>query len=259
MPDTDFDGINDDKDSAKKDNNFEGKMHYTIDHEEKTCNVEFSVDYRDFFNNNTTYNDEPAVLASLYASDIYADNYIQVTGGATGGSNNATSFVALFGLADAENIFIDSDNYTSDKDDVTDFVIGHCKVEHRGETREIIILSVRGTNGTNAEWSSNFDVGADTEEYYNAMGSEHPYWKNKINHKGFDVTANRVLEKVEDYISRYGLNDSSINKSILITGHSLGAGISNLLGAHFENDGSYKSFTYTFASPYTTTDSNAGN
>ncbi|MBE5878018.1 MAG: VWA domain-containing protein, partial [Lachnospiraceae bacterium] len=257
LDDSDFDGINDDVDSNDTSNDFEGTLYYTLNSNSYDCDVAFSVDYREFFTDNTVYNNDIAVLASLYASDIYVGNHVQVTKGANGGADDAVSLAKLFGLEDVENIFIKASDYSYDKDDITDVVIGHRSVTYMGETREFILLCVRGTNGTNAEWSSNFDVGATTDAYYNKVGANHPDWKNTSNHKGFDVTANRVLTKFEDYINRHGLGDSSLNKTILITGHSRGAGISNILGAHFELDKEYTSFTYTFASPFTTTQDNA--
>lgn len=59
------------------------------------------------------------------------------------------------------------------------------------------------------------------------------------------------------YINRHSLNDNNIEKSILITGHSRGAAIANLIGAHYEDDTEFLSYTYTFAAPYTTTNANA--
>ncbi len=259
LEDTDFDGINDEKDLKPKNNKFSGSMHYELDDKNRECNVEFTVDYRNLFKDNTKYTKDLAVLTSLYASDIYDNLYVEVKDGAKGGSDDATEFGKIFGLQDVEDIKIKGADYTVDKDDETEFVIGHRNVEYNGEKREVIVLTVRGTNGTSAEWSSNFDVGADTTEYYDIMGSEHPHWKNKLNHKGFDVATNRILDKFNDYITRHKLNDSSVEKSILISGHSRGAAIANLLGAHFENDANYKSYTYTFAAPYSTTDSNAIN
>lgn len=258
LADTDFDGIRDNKDSAPKNNKFKGVMHYEYKHKKmKTCKVAFSVDYRKFFGSNSKYLKNLAVLSSLYASDIYKNTYIEVTDGTKGGSDQATDFGKMFGLEDTEDIKIEGSSYIVDKDDETEFFIGHRLVEYKGQKREVIILSVRGTKG-NAEWSSNFDVGADTEEYYNIMGSSHPDWKNKGNHKGFDVVTNRVLTQFNDYMSRHGLSKSSVKKSILITGHSRGAAIANLLGAHFEKDSDFKSYTYTFAAPNCTTDSKAG-
>jgi hypothetical protein len=158
-----------------------------------------------------------------------------------------------------EDIHITASEYAVDKDDLTEFAVGHRTVYYQGYEKEVIVLVVRGTNGTSAEWSSNFDVGADTAEYYKALGSSHPDWVNKQNHKGFDVATNRILTKFYDYVSRHGLDELTRDKAILITGHSRGAAIANLLGAHFEDSADYESFTYTFASPFCTTDKNAPN
>lgn len=65
---------------------------------------------------------------------------------------------------------IKSSDYSVDKDDVTEFFVGHKNIVYNGSVSEIVVVSVRGTNGTNAEWSSNFDVGADTTDYYDAVG-----------------------------------------------------------------------------------------
>lgn len=255
LTDTDYDGISDKQDVAPDNNHFSGVMYYSGG--SNTCNVEFTVDYRLFFGDNTAYTKELSVLGSLYASDIYQDLYIDVTKGTSGGSENAVDFPKLFGLQDVEDIHLKASEYQVDKDDLSEFVVGHRTVLYGGETREILVLSVRGTNGTNAEWSSNFDVGANTSSYYAAMGSSHPDWKNKANHKGFDVTTNRIITKFTDYIQRHGLDDISIPKTIFVVGHSRGAAIANLLGAYFEDHPDYTSFTYTFAAPYCTTDSKA--
>lgn len=252
--DTDFDGIGDLNDPNPIDNHFTGVFHYYND--ENKVNVEFNVDYSQMFRDNTVYYKDLSVFAMLCAGNIYADCYTEVKTGTTGGGYDPTVFPALFGMEDVEDIHINAKDYTVDKDDLSEFVVGHKTVKRAGETREIIILTVRGTNATNAEWSSNFDVGADTTEYYNIMGSSHPDWLNKANHKGFDVATNRILTKFYDYIQRHGLEDTP-NKTILISGHSRGASISNLLGAHFEDNPDYTSYTYTFATPYCTTDPNA--
>ena len=253
--DTDYDGIDDIYDEYPTDNSFAGIMHYNDG--KNTANISFHVDYSLIFESNTVYHNDLSKLAVLYASDIYSGCYMEVTDGVMGGTDEATSFGKLFGIQDPEDIHIRASEYAVDKDDLTEFFVGHRTIYRNGEKKELVILSVRGTNGTNAEWSSNFDVGATTMDYYNACGFDHPHWKDYDNHKGFDVTTNRVLEKFAAYEKRHGLDQKS-NKVILITGHSRGAAIANLLGAHFEDRADYKSFTYTFAAPYATTHTDAG-
>lgn len=252
--DTDYDGIDDRYDTDPMDNHFGGILYYNDGGDQS--NVEFTVDYSLLYESNTVYYHELSQMAVLYASDVYGGCYVEVNQGTQGGSDEATAFGKLFGMQDVEDIHVTADEYEVDKDDLTEFFVGHHTVYRGGQKKELIILSVRGTNATNAEWTSNFDVGADTADYYNAVGFEHPDWVNKYNHKGFDVATNRILTKYEDYVQRHGLDEVD-NKVILITGHSRGAAIANLLGAHFEDHPDYKSFTYTFAAPYCTTDENA--
>ncbi len=255
--DTDFDGIDDTEDILPRDKTFKGIMHYQEDGKNKTCDVDFAMDYRNLIDgDNTNYSQELSKLSILYASDVYDNLYVEFTKGAYGGSDNGVEFGQTLGLKDAQYIAIKSDDYSEDKDDITDFFVGHRNINYNGENNEVIVVSVRGTNGTNSEWSSNFDVGADTTEYYNMTGS-HSGWNDKSNHKGFDVAANRVREKLNEYISKYV--DSSAQKSILITGHSRGAAIANILGKYYEDNASYQSYVYTFATPNSTTSDNADN
>lgn len=254
--DTDFDGTEDLEDNMPKSNNFKGIMHYELGDENKTCNVEFSMDYRDLIEgNNKVYSKDLSKLSILYASDVYDNLYVEFTSGATGGNDTPTTFGTILGLKDAKCYDIKSSDYSVDKDDVTEFFVGHKNIVYNGSVSEIIVVSVRGTNGTNAEWSSNFDVGADTTDYYDAVGYDHPDWKNKENHKGFDVAANRVYDKILEYINAYV--DSGVQTSILITGHSRGAAVANILSQMFEDNTSYRTYGYTFATPNSTTASNA--
>ena len=61
------------------------------------------------------------------------------------------------------------------------------------------------------------------------------------------------MTSYESYYNKYIDKSSNVQKIILINGHSRGGGIANLLGRDFEDNPNYKSFTYTFASPNTTT------
>lgn len=270
--DSDYDGINDSLESSQNrySNNFEADVKYKTGDNRYDTSVEFKVDYSMFFDDNTVYKQELGVLASLLALDMYDDGWLEITDGTIGNTEetNGVSYGELFGLSDCVNYDTDdlatlyASEYNGnqvDKDDVSEVFIGHRLVNYNGQQREIIFLAVRGTNGTQSEWSSNFDIGADTDAYYAKTG-QHPDWICKENHKGFDVTANRILNAYNEYIDNLveeGKINNSIEKGIFITGHSRGAAIANLLGAHFEDDPDYDSYTYTMASPYTTTKSNA--
>ena len=261
LPDTDFDGIGDKSDTAKRDNSFNGRINAYADSDRGK--VEFNVDYREFFKNNQEYNPNISILSSLYAMDIYGDDvgrtvddvYLQITSGASRKGSGTVNLLGTFGMADTRTYNIASSDGI-DTDDKTQFTIGHRLVEYKGIKKEIIAVVVRGTNGSIEEWSSNFDVGADSTDYYNAAGTSHPDWKNKANHKGFDVAANRAIAKIEAYLNEVSLEPGA-EKVIWIMGHSRGAAVANIIGAHYENKAGFTSFTYAFATPNVTTDSHA--
>ncbi len=266
LVDSDFDGIDDPKEQADLclDNNFVAATTFNS----YTHDSYFKMDYRWFFGDNTVYNQDLSILASLYAHDMYQGTAGLVFSAGTTGTTtgvNGVDMAKIFGMTDTRNVTSgtlastyarkDSSGNAVDGDDIAEATFAHRLVEWNGETREVFLLAVRGTNGTHEEWSSNFDIGSDTADYYNKTG-EHPDWLNKQNHKGFDVTANRILAAFDAYIAELeaaGKLDANVRRSILITGHSRGAGIANLLGAHFENREGYDPFTYTMAAPYTTT------
>ena len=163
----------------------------------------------------------------------------------------------LIGLEDYAEYSMRDMGEKYDDDDISEFMIGHRLVKYQGEETEVFIVSVRGTNGTVKEWSSNFDVGSKDDVYWDY---DNPEWTNAEHHKGFDVAANRCYELIIKYISNgiaSGKIDPTAKKSIFITGHSRGAAISNLLGKIFEDDNNYISSTYGFATPNTTTSSDA--
>ncbi len=261
LKDTDFDGVDDKLDKKPRNNHFEAKLTYK---EGASCNVEFNVDYSILLDeSNTDYHKDLSVYSSLMAADIYhQDCYLDLNtpSGMSVRTNDAFNLSDFFGMEDGKFFEV---NPSSDPDDRTEFYVGHKEVSNNNKKREIILLVVRGTgkdkygNGGDIEWSSNFDVGSSANYNYTAMTGSHPDWKNKDNHKGFDVAANNALSLFKGYIEEHGLSDKK--KTVLITGHSRGAGIANILGAYLEDDNNYRTFTYTFASPYTTTSSKATN
>ena len=269
--DSDFDGIDDPKEEAelRMNNDFVAATTWGS----YTHNSYFKMDYRWFFDDNTSYNQDLAVLCSLYAQDMYSDANLNFTAGTTGNtiSVNGSVLAEIFGMTDCRNVVdtqlattyarTDSNGSYVDTDDMAEATFGHRLVTCNGETRDIFVIAVRGTNGTHEEWSSNFDIGADQDEYY-AITGEHPDWLNKLNHKGFDVAANRIITAFDTYLQELeaqNLLNLNVPRSIFITGHSRGAAIANILGAIFEDRDGFKSYTYTMAAPYSTTDPNAAN
>lgn len=264
--DGDYDGLVDKDDPAKLNNEFTG-IFVDSDYGIKNANVTFKVDFNLFFKDQTKYNRDLSTIASLLSHDVYDKRYVKVNDVTLKAStqDSPLNMALLFGLQDVQDIVIynpdakysekseTGDNIMVYDDDITEFIIGHYKVEKGHETREIVAIIVRGTNGTIEEWTSNFDVGADTDDYYDATG-QHFMWKNKENHKGFDVTANRVLNEIEKYMNE-GFVDKSSDVSFFVTGHSRGAAIANLIAKDLIDKSQYsndKVFGYTFAAPNNT-------
>lgn len=238
LPDTDFDGRNDNIDYLAKDNAFHGEMSSS---HASGSSVSMNMDYRWFFASNENYNAQLSKASLLLASVIYGGgNRISLLDSANHDASSAVDIrgmMRFFGLQNASSTSIAPADYHG-----SEIALGYRTVEFEGVERTILSVVIRGTNGTLAEWSSNFDVG-DAATF--ASTSE---WTNYRHHKGFDVTANRLMAIMNSYINLHGLDRSSI--TYWITGHSRGAAISNLIGAKLEREGS-RAFTYTFAAPNT--------
>ena len=241
--DSDYDGIDDNLDVAPHNNKFTGK----VTDEYASYDVKFNMDYRNFFYGNEEYNLQLRILGSIFANLAYVDTNIKVDSGVDSSSRDSRTLQELydlFGLYDVEDYKL-ADHFPDD--DISEMIIGHKKVAFNNAKKDIIIVSVRGTDWTVEEWSSDFDVGADTDAYWDR---NNPYWRNKLNHKGFDVAANRLYDRIMAYINEFA--DADIQKAIYIVGHSRGAAIANILGSIFENKDGYSSFVYTYATPNTT-------
>jgi uncharacterized protein YjdB len=121
-------------------------------------------------------------------------------------------------------------------------------MELSGELTNVIAIVVRGTHGED-EWASDFIVGSD------------------VDHIGFKTAEELVYRQLVEYI-----NDDYIDKTLpyklLITGHSRGAAVANLLAVDAANNLSdavgqeikkESIYTYTFATPSVTRNADAQN
>ncbi|MBR3084748.1 MAG: S-layer homology domain-containing protein [Oscillospiraceae bacterium] len=240
----DFDGSNVTPDPSPR-NTFNGSVtgetfEGSTSANDFTFDVEFRVDYSLFFKNLSNYQKKLSVLGIIYSLGAYGNQFTMK--GDLSGKLSMESLMTALGLKSVEKYHLA--NYYTD-DDISEIVMGHRVVKYQGNERDIIIVAVRGTNATIEEWSSNFDVGADTDSYWDRNNLD---WKNKDHHKGFDVAANRLSDLIDEYVS--GL-DSRIPKVFYFTGHSRGAAVANILGKLYLDKG-YLVTSYSFATPNTT-------
>lgn len=250
-PDTDYDGISDKDDAMPTQNTFTG----TLKMSGSSPRIEYTVDYRNFFEDNKNFNSELSQASLIFSSVMYESgpmNYDDKFGLEDSAWNEVIVSNHMDDVIEYKlNKGFSNNNVSFAKyydDDISEAIFGHKRVEYNGQTKEIIAVFVRGTNGTIEEWSSNFDIG-DLNNF-----SKYRDWTNSKNHKGFDVTATRIQKALREYIDAYIINNSKI--SYWVTGHSRGAAIANIISANLI-DNAGEVFAYTFATPNTTTDLNA--
>ena len=134
-----------------------------------------------------------------------------------------------------------------EKYDTTKIQMAHHLVKSNGTKFDIVFCTLLDSSN-NVTWASNFDMGADDESYYSKTG-QHPEWTEEDNHKGFDVTANRAVEKIESYLKAQ--KSGKTQQILYIFGHSRGGAVGNLTAKKLIDKG-HTVVAYTSASPLTT-------
>ncbi|MDO4530435.1 MAG: hypothetical protein Q4C06_00505, partial [Bacillota bacterium] len=250
LQDSDFDGKADDADGNSHNNVFKGKLTGYL----PVNNAEYTFDYLQFFQPLERYNEKIASASLVMANTIYVDSGFIYSDGTTYKDSaeieEIEDLMEFHGFSDVIDYKL-KDGYTSEKinmarytdDDISEIGIGHHTVTYQNETKTILAVVIRGTNGTIEEWSSNFDMG------------DGKAGDDAVLHKGFHRTEQRIRDFVDQYTAAYGLNGAE-GLTYWITGHSRGAALSNLLAADLAEDGK-KVVAYTFATPATTTASKA--
>lgn len=270
--DSDFDGIPDEYDVAPNSNTFTGKMKSGHD---GTTTVSFTMDFRNFFGDNTVYHPELATVSVLgsalaYYKENYGDAYFtfdtaQTYAGGTASKVDGLQLMSVLGFEDPVDYTLDSYG----DDDISEIVIGHRTVTYNGETKVIVAIFVRGTEATSEEeWSSNFNVGDLVRFFdeYDSVEGKSPRqpnadWTRKTNHRGFDVCATRFLNYIKTYyLDEYVLPElEELEDALLtywLTGHSRGAAVANLMASYLIDEGE-EVYAYTFAAPYNTANTEA--
>ncbi len=188
-------------------------------------------------------------LAS-FSAILCADSYYREKDMAKGTQNRVlvddstsdydfTALLKAVGFTEVKHIeSFKEKSYAADSNDSVTMNLGHMS----DGRHDIYAVVFRGCYSA-GEWLSAFDPGCDCPEY-TALTGEHPEWKNKNNLKGFDIAAERAKEFINEFIAEN--DDSSLPDCVLFTGHSRGGAIANIIGAFYEKNSDYKTFTYTF-------------
>lgn len=202
----------------------------------------------------TVYNAELAAFSAIASADIYfrtkdlergTQNRVLIDG-SDPGQYDQTVLLSRLGFSDVR--YVESFKamaYETDPNDSVTLMLAYCNDRDR---YDCFVVAVRGCFSS-GEWNSVFDVGHDDGAYI-AMTGMHPEWTDTDLMKGVGIAANRAMEFIGDYIAAH--DDPARGNCILVTGHSRGGAVAQIIGARFEDDQSTKSCTYTFnASPVT--------
>lgn len=237
---------------------------------------------------NGSYSPALARFAFALAFDCYDTTKVSLKTSAKNPSSSYdnTTLYENFGFEDAEYVELSASDYLADTRDLTNAVFAHKTVESGGKKYQIFTVAVQGSSGMD-QWFSNFDVGdfsdAATTKTYATLSATHSvavavaagadaakqasvqsesisnYTRLATSfateHKGFALASIRLKKKFEAYVAEHEVTGSE--KIVLLTGHSRGAAIANILGKVYEDDSGWTSFAYGFATPRTTTASNA--
>ena len=233
---------------------------------------------------NGSYSPALARFAFALAFDCYDTTKVSLKTSANNPSSSYdnTALYSNFGFEDAEYVELSSSDYLADTRDLTNAVFAQKTVKSGGKKYQIFTVAVQGSSGMN-QWFSNFDVGdfSDAATTYATLSATHSVAAAvaaentdqasvqaesvanyttlassfATEHKGFALASLRLKEKFDDYVTEHEVSGSE--KIVLLTGHSRGAAIANILGKVYEDDSDWTSFAYGFATPRTTTASNA--
>ncbi len=108
--------------------------------------------------------------------------------------------------------------------------------------RTLIFVLIRGTPNEATEWISNFDIGNSSKD-------------GDVLHRGFLKTSLQIETALLSYLIKNKIQPS--DAYYLITGHSRGAAVANMLAANLSRNPQFNTkdmYVYTFASPNVTTD-----
>ena len=263
-PDADRDGIPDYADNNVKSNTFASTVYHTKPSESIDTSYPYTYtwDYSWFTRDPSEFNYQLCRLSSLLAGLGYHQNYLDYSYASDDLyriSNTLGSYLNLPALMQAHGMTVVEYNLNTYFDDshLTLADIGIHTVMDVNGAYDVVMIGLRGSNGTWQEWNSNFEIGHDIDEcdddfvpfkYGVAAG-----WTDSLNHMGFDITANRVIDLLQSFMQQHPT--ASERTVFWVTGHSRGAAVANLISAKLVDSGETV-YSYNFACPNNTLSQN---
>jgi len=193
-------------------------------------------------------NDEPSLILEEFSfnPNVFSQDLAMKAANFTNLISEPSGLKALQAqFQDEKYLHIDLFNGGSSvtEDNVT-FIIADKYVNYNGEIKRLTVVTIKGTDGV--QWLGNMDI----------TGSS--YDDTQINHTGFETAKEDVLEKLNVYLDQYNIDETML----LVTGHSRGAAVANLVAASMTERKEIPEsrisdvFAYTFATPNVTTQAN---
>lgn len=203
------------------------------------------------YSNNKKYNNTIAGLSAILSADVYfrdkdlakgSQNRVLVDG-QDAKDYDHTTLLKTLGFTEVEYLeTFKAGKYDFDPNDSATLMMAHANINSKYES---FVFVIRGCF-SQQEWLSAFDLGC-ASATYNKVTGQHPEWINKSQAKGLSVAAERTKYFMQEFMKKYG--SSSRKDVVLVTGHSRGGSIANIIGSDLEKNKKIKSFTYTFNSP----------
>lgn len=254
--DTDFDGLTDNIDPDPKNNKYQiSLIEETEEGEKETGELTLTMDYRNLLEQ--SYNHNLGLLSSFLLNAVSSTKpkvHNNVYPKTPTEASKVCPILAQIGGQDIVRIKT-ADKYKAvDPYDVANLAMAHHTFINENQKYQIYFIIVQPYVDASG-WISNFDLGGVdeegnlTENYKYLEGENHPDWTNRIHHKGFDTTTNRLLEEIKTYQEAH--LDKHAKQITLVTGHSRGGAIANLIGKYFV-DNNKEVRAYCFNSPNVT-------
>ena len=142
------------------DGGYTATLHTYYDNVEHTSLVGYTINFEWFFGDNTQYRPGLARVSCLLAGIAYERNKLSGLPSADS-IDTVLEWFAYHDFDGWESYNLD-DYYTDHH--VSEMFVGHKSFTYNEETKYIVCVVIRGTNGTLNEWRSNFDLGT-TEDF----------------------------------------------------------------------------------------------